>query len=409
MKYTYKKIKALEEQYLVPNYDPLPVMFVYGQNVWLYDEKGNQYLDMISAYSAVSQGHCHPRLLDALTTQSRKLTLTSRALRSDLLGPLAKRLCKMSGFTKMLPMNSGAEAVETAFKLARKWAYHVKKVPDESAVIIVCDGNFHGRTMLATSMSTDTQYRRQCGPFMPNVCHIPYNDLDALKEVIDEYTAAFIVEPVQGEGGIVVPSDNYIADAYALCKRNNVLFIVDEVQVGLGRTGKLFAFQHSGIQPDGMMLGKALSGGMFPVSAFLTNDEVASAVQPGDHGSTFGGSPLACAVAMEALSIIEDENLVGNSAVMGAYLLEQLKTINSPLIVNVRGKGLFVGIELDTTKVNARAACEALLRNRVVSKDTKGKVLRFAPPLTIQKHDIDYAVRQIQLTLDQLLVASVLG
>jgi len=403
-----EELKALEQQYLVPNYDPLPVVFIRGEDVWLYDDYGNSYLDMVSAYSAVSQGHCHPRLVNALKKQAHVLTLTSRALRSNKLGPLAKKLCTMSGFSKMLPMNSGAEAVETAFKLARKWAYAVKKIPEDEANIIVCEGNFHGRTMLATGLSTDTQYRKQCGPFMPNVCHILYNDLDALEDAIDQYTAAFIVEPVQGEGGIVVPNDDYIASAYKLCKQNNVLFIVDEVQVGLGRTGKLFAFQHSNIQPDGMMLGKALSGGLFPVSAFLTNDEVAGVVQPGDHGSTFGGSPLACAVAMEALNIIEDQNLVENSAVVGKYFLEQLKTIDSPLIVDVRGKGLFIGMELDTTKVNARAACEALLHNWIISKDTKGKVLRFAPPLTITKDHIDYAVKQIKLMLDQLHAALVL-
>lgn len=408
LKLSNEELRALEQQYLVPNYDPLPVLFVRGHDVWLYDEFGNEYLDMVSAYSAVSQGHCHPRLVAALKKQAHVLTLTSRALRSNQLGPLAKRLCTMSGFTKMLPMNTGAEAVETAFKLARKWAYHVKEVPDDKAEIIVCDGNFHGRTMLATGLSTDVQYRRQCGPFVPNVWHIPYNDILSLERIINANTAAFIVEPVQGEGGIVVPDDDYIAKAHDLCQRNNVLFIVDEVQVGLGRTGKLFAFQHSGIQPDGMMLGKALSGGMFPVSAFLTTDEVASAVQPGDHGSTFGGSPLACAVAMEALSIIEDEHLVENSAAMGHYFLSQLEAIESPLIVDVRGKGLFIGIELDTTKVNARAACEALLHSRVVSKDTKGKVLRFAPPLTVTKSDIDFAVKQIRRTLDELHGALVL-
>ncbi len=398
----YDQIKQLETDYLVPNYDPMPVVFVRGHDVWLYDDKSNRYLDMMSAYSAVSQGHCHPRLLKAFMAQATKLTLTSRAFRSETLGPLAQKLCQMSGFSKMLPMNTGAEAVETAFMLARKWAYKVKQVPQEYAGIVVCENNFHGRTMTAVSLSTEPQYREAKGPFIPNINKVPFNDLAALKGAVNEWTAAFIVEPVQGEGGIIVPDKDYLDEAYAICQDKGALLIVDEVQTGLGRTGKMFAFQHSLCQPDGMMLGKALSGGLFPISCFLTTDEVASAIKPGDHGSTFAGSPIAGAVGLEALAIIEESGLVDASAVLGEYFLRQLKEIKHPLIKDVRGKGLLIGIELDTTQVSARTVCEVLLRNHIVSKDTHGKVLRFAPPLTATKQHIDYAIQQIVRTLEQV-------
>jgi len=354
-------------------------------------------LDMMAAYSAVSHGHRYPRLLAAMSRQANELAVTSRMFHNTKLGPFAKKLCELSGFTKMIPMNTGVEAVETAFKLARKWAYVVKKVPENQANVIVCNGNFHGRTMLAISLSSEPN---QFGPAVPNIRHIDYNDVDALSQAIDSNTAAFIVEPIQGEGGIVVPNDDYLDKVHAICKKHRVLLLLDEVQTGLGRTGKMFAFQHSNIQPDGIMVGKALSGGTFPISAFLTTNEVASAIQVGDHGSTFGGSALACAVALEALAVVEDEHLVENSAAMGEYLLEQLKTIDSPFIDIVRGKGLFVGVKL--IGIDARVVCEALLKNGVVSKDTKGCVIRFAPPLTIKKEEIDFAVQRLKLTLNQL-------
>jgi ornithine--oxo-acid transaminase len=386
---------ALEARHLARNYQPLPVVLTRGKGVYVWDTEGRRYLDMMAAYSAVSFGHANPRLLRALTKQARRLTIVSRAYYTDRLGPLAQRLCELTGFDRMLPMNTGAEAVETAVKAARKWAYKVKRVPEERAEIIACAGNFHGRTLAAITMSSEPQYRDGFGPFLPGFRQIPFGDADALEAAITPNTAAFIVEPIQGEGGIIVPPPGYLATCAEICRRHNVLLLCDEVQTGLGRTGKLLACQHDDVKPDGILLGKALGGGMVPISAFLAREDVMNVFTPGDHGSTFGGNPLACAVALEALNLLVDQHLIERAAVLGARLLEQLRRLRSPLIRAVRGKGLFVGVELDTSVVSARSVCEALLRHGVLSKDTHVNVLRFVPPLVITPVQLDDAVKRI--------------
>ncbi len=386
---------ALEDQYNAHNYKPLDTVITRAEGVWVWDVEGHKYLDCLSAYSAVNQGHCHPRIVQAMVEQAQKLALTSRAFRNDQLPLLAKELCALTGYEMMLPMNSGTEAVETALKAARKWGYTVKGVTDEQAEIITCSGNFHGRTVTIISFSPDEQYRDGFGPFTPGFKLIPYGDAGALERAITPNTVAFLVEPIQGEGGVVVPPEGYIRRAREICTRNNVLMMADEIQTGLGRTGKLLACEHEGVRPDVVALGKALSGGMYPVSAVLASREVLGVFQPGDHGSTFGGNPLACAVAREALKVIVEENLCQRSAELGEYLLARLREIESPHVALCRGKGLFVGIVLKPEAGGARRFCEALKERGVLAKDTHETVIRLAPPLVITQEELDWALERI--------------
>ena len=394
-----KKYIELETKYGANNYKPLDVVLVKGNGIWVEDVEGKKYMDFLAAYSAVNQGHCHPRLVDVMKKQCETLALTSRAFRNNQLPLLAKELCEMTGFEKMLPMNTGAEAVETAVKAARKWAYKVKGVEENKAEIIVCSGNFHGRTVTIISFSDEPQYQDGFGPFTPGFKIIPYGDNEALAAAINKNTAAFMLEPIQGESGVVVPRDGFLKEAEELCRENNVLLITDEIQSGLGRTGKLFAFEHENIKPDMVIIGKALSGGMYPVSAVLASEEVMSVFNPGDHGSTYGGNPLACAVAREALKILVQENLIENSAKLGAYLLEELKKIKSPHVELIRGKGLWVGMVLKKEAGGARRFCEALQEKGILAKETHENVIRIAPPLTITKEEIDQAVNILKKVL----------
>jgi ornithine--oxo-acid transaminase len=391
-----RELIELEEKYGAHNYHPLDVVIDRALGVWVYDVEGNRYLDCLASYSAVNQGHCHPEILRALVEQAHKVTLTSRAFRNDQLPLLYKELHDLTGYEMALPMNSGAEAVETAIKAARKWAYKVKGIPEGKAEIIVCAGNFHGRTTTIVSFSNDEQYRDGFGPFTPGFEIIPYGDANALGEAITPHTCAFLVEPIQGEAGILIPPAGYLKAAAEICRKNDVLFIADEIQAGLGRTGKLFAFEHEGVRPDGVIIGKALSGGFYPVSAVLASKEVLSVFQPGDHGSTFGGNPLACAVARAALRVLADEKLIGRSAELGAYFLKKLQALRSPHVKEVRGKGLWIGIELNKL---ARPYCEALKQAGVLCKETHGAVVRIAPPLVITPEEIDWAIERIQKVL----------
>jgi len=386
---------ALEEQYNAHNYKPLDVVITRGEGVWVWDVDGHRYLDCLSAYSAVNQGHCHPRIVQAMLKQAQKLALTSRAFRNDQLPLLAKELCELTGYEMVLPMNSGAEAVETALKAARKWGYTVKGVADDQAEIIACSGNFHGRTISIITFSPEEQYRDGFGPFTPGFKLIPYGDADALERAITPNTVAFIVEPIQGEGGVVVPPDGYLRRVRELCTGHNVLMIADEIQSGLGRTGKLLACEHEGVRPDVVTLGKALSGGMYPVSAVVASEEVLGVFNPGDHGSTFGGNPLACAVAREALDVIQDEGLCERAAELGDYLMARLRGIQSPHVKLIRGKGLFVGIVLKYEAGGARRFCEALKERGVLAKETHEHVIRLAPPLVITREEVDWALEQI--------------
>ena len=382
----------LENKYVSQHYGPLPVVLVKGRGCHVWDHEGKEYLDFMSAYSAVSHGHAHPRLVKALTEQANKIAIMSKAYYSENLGPFLKDLCEWMGQDKALPMNTGAEGVETAIKAARKWAYTVKGVPDNQAEIIACNGNFHGRTTTIVSFSSEHQYKNHFGPFAPGFKLIDYNDVDALEKAITPNTAAFLVEPIQGEGGIVVPDENYLKLCFELCQKNNVLFIVDEIQTGLGRTGKRLATDHANIKPDGVILGKALGGGLLPVSMFLSKSEVMDVFEVGDHGSTFGGNPLSCAVAHEAIKILQEEKLPEKAAELGEYLMEQLKAIQSPLITDLRGKGLLIGIEIDSNQASAHDICMKMLDRGLLSKDTHGTVVRLAPPLIITKEEIDHAV-----------------
>jgi ornithine--oxo-acid transaminase len=386
---------ALERRYGARNYDPLPVVLSRGEGVWLYDEDGRRYLDMLSAYSAVSFGYGHPKLVKVLTEQAQRLAVTSRAFYSDRLPPFLAKLCEVTGMDRALPMTTGAEGVETAIKCVRKWAYTVKGVKDECAEIISCIGNFHGRTTTIVGFSTEAQYRDGFGPYACGTRHIPFGDAKALEQAITPNTAAFLVEPVQGEAGIIVPPEGYLTEVARICRANDVLLIVDEVQTGLGRTGKVLACHHEGVEPDGLVLGKALGGGLIPVSAFLAREEVMGVFKPGDHGSTFGGNALAAAVGHAALEVLIGEKLSDRAATMGAYLLSRLKAISSPVIKEVRGKGLLVGLELDTGRVGARAFVETLLKHGVLSKDTHGTVARFAPALIVEREQIDWGVERI--------------
>ena len=387
----------LENEFGAHNYEPLDIVLARGQGVW--DVEGKKYLDMLASYSALNQGHCHPRILTALIEQAKKLTLVSRAFRSDQLGPFYKEICEMTHSHSVLPMNSGAEAIETALKAARKWGYQIKEIPDDMAEIIVCANNFHGRTITIVGFSTEKQYKEGFGPFTPGFITIPFGDADALEWAITPNTVAFLVEPIQGEGGIIVPPSGYLKKVREICDRHNVLLILDEIQTGLGRTGKLFAEEHEGIESDLTLIGKALSGGFYPISAVLSNKEALSIFQPGDHGSTFGGNPLACAVAREALRVIEEENLIEKSLFMGHYLKESIRNILSPYVKEVRGMGLLIGVELKKSAGGARKFCEALMGKGILCKETHKHVIRFAPPLTITKEELDWALERIESVL----------
>ncbi len=384
------------------NYEPLPVVLVKGDGVYVWDDQGRRYTDLMSAYSAVSLGHSHPRLVKAITEQAQKLAVCSRAFFTDKLGPFLERACQLTGMDRALPMNTGAEAVETALKAARKWGYKVKGIADGKAEIITCKGNFHGRTIAIIGFSSEDQYRDGFGPFPDGFVSIDYGDSVALEQAITPNTAAFLVEPIQGEAGIVLPPEGYLAECARICKANNVLLICDEVQTGLGRTGKLLACQHENVHPDAVILGKALGGGMLPVSAFLARQEVMSVFHPGDHGSTFGGNPLAAAVGLEALNVLVEEKLVERSAEMGDYFMEQLKKLKSPLIKNVRGLGLFIALEINPLLANARQVCEHMAHHGLLSKETHDTVVRLAPPLIITKQQIDETIAGIQRALDDL-------
>jgi len=388
----------LENQYGAHNYRPLDVVIERAEGVWVYDVEGKRYLDCLAAYSAVNQGHCHPKILQALIEQASKVTLTSRAFRNDQLGLLYKDLYDLTGFDMALPMNSGAEAVETAVKTARKWGYKVKGIPDGEAEIIVCANNFHGRTVTMVSCSTDEQYRDGFGPFTPGFKVIPFGDIQALRSAITPNTCAFLVEPIQGEAGIVIPSAGFLKQAADLCRRNRVLLMTDEIQSGLGRTGKLFAYMHEEIRPDVLIVGKALAGGFYPVSAVLASREILGVYKPGDHGSTFGGNPLGCAIARTALRVLIEEKMVERSAELGMYFLTLLQTLRSPDVKEIRGLGLWIGIELRSL---ARPYCEALKEEGILCKETHDKVIRIAPPLVIKREEIDWAFERIRKVIEE--------
>jgi ornithine--oxo-acid transaminase len=389
----------LENKFGAHNYHPLPVMITRGSGIHVWDENNKQYMDMMSAYSAISHGHCHPKLVKALTEQAKTIAVVSRAFYSNKLGAFLQKACELTGMARALPMNSGAEAVETALKAARKWAYTVKKVPANQAEIIACTNNFHGRTISIVSMSTEPQYKDGFGPLVPGFKIIPYGDSAALEKAITPNTAAFIVEPIQGEAGIIVPPKGYLKACEEICRKHNVLLITDEIQTGLGRTGKILASQHENVKPDCITLGKALGGGLMPVSLFLAREDVMNVFTPGDHGSTFGGSPLAAAVGLEALNVLVDEKLAENAAELGEYFMSELKKINSPLVKDIRGKGLLIGIEIDVQKKSARNICLELLKLGLLSKETHHTVIRLAPPLVITKSQIDEAVNLIKQVL----------
>ncbi len=386
----------LEDLYGAHNYHPLDVVIHEAKGVWVYDVEGRRYLDCLAAYSAVNQGHCHPKILETVVQQARRLTLTSRAFRNDQLPLMCKELHELTGMDMVLPMNSGAEAVETALKAARKWGYTVKNIAPEKAEIIACAGNFHGRTISIISFSTEPQYRDGFGPFTPGFTTIPFGDAEALRGAITPNTCAFLVEPIQGEAGIILPPEGYLRECSDICRRNGVLLIADEIQSGLGRTGKLFAYMHEDVRPDMLILGKALSGGYYPVSAVVSSRSVLGVFKPGDHGSTFGGNPMACAIARTALRVLAEERLVERSAEMGSYLLERLKAIRSPYIKEVRGRGLWIGIELQGA---ARPFCEALKAEGILCKETHDRVIRIAPPLIITRAEIDWALERFAKVL----------
>ena len=386
----------LETLYGAGNYDPLDVVVQRAEGVWLYDVEGKRYLDCLSAYSAVNQGHCHPRILEAVTEQAKRLTLTSRAFRNDQLPLLCQQLHDLTGIDMMLPMNTGAEAVETALKAARKWGYEVKGIPPERAEIIVCRNNFHGRTISIVSFSTEAQYREGFGPFTPGFRVVPFDDVAALRDAISSDTCAFLMEPIQGEAGIIIPKDGYLRQCYEVCQKENVLFVVDEIQSGLGRAGKLFAYMYEEVSPDLIIVGKALSGGFYPVSAVLGGKDVLGVFRPGDHGSTFGGNPLACAAARAALDVLVEEDLPARAADLGDYFLEQLKGLQSARIREVRGRGLWIGIELDEP---ARPYCELLKAKGVLCKESHENTIRVSPPLVITRDEIDWALERFQKLL----------
>ncbi|UCC12274.1 MAG: ornithine--oxo-acid transaminase [candidate division WOR-3 bacterium] len=388
-----KTYVQLTDRYSAHNYHPLPVVLTQGKGAWVWDVEGNKYLDMLSAYSALNQGHCHPHIVKALNTQAKRLTLTSRAFHNDQMAFFLKKLCALSGYEKALPMNSGAEAVETAIKVARKWGYTKKKVEKDRAEIIVCENNFHGRTTTIVGFSTEAQYRNGFGCFAPGFVTIPYNDPAALEKAINQNTVGFLLEPIQGEGGVVVPDKGYLKEGYKICRKHNVLLIDDEIQTGLGRTGALFACDHEKVRPDIIIVGKALSGGCYPVSAVLCDDHIMNVLKPGDHGSTFGGNPLASAVGIAALEVIKKERLAQRANKLGAWFMKELSTIDSPLIKEVRGRGLLIGVVL---KEKARPYCERLMERGILAKETHELVVRFAPPLIISKQELSWALPRIK-------------
>src|SRR5690625_3267752 len=391
------KVIQQTENYGANNYTPLPIVVHKAAGVWVEDPEGNRYMDLLSAYSAVNQGHRHPKIIAALKEQADKVTLTSRAFHNDQLGPWYKKVCELMNKDMVLPMNTGAEAVETAIKAARRWAYDVKGVEEDKAEIIACVDNFHGRTMAAISLSSEESNKRGFGPMLPGFKVIPFGDIDALKEAINENTAGFLIEPIQGEAGVNIPPEGFLKEAYDVCKENNVLFIADEIQAGLGRSGKLLACYWEDVEPDIIILGKALGGGVFPISCVVANEDILGVFEPGSHGSTFGGNPLACAVSSAALDVIVEEKLPERAQELGEYLLEELRKINNPIIKEVRGKGLFIGMELTE---EARPYCEKLKEEGLLCKETHDYVIRFAPPLVIEKEDLDWAIEKIKKVME---------
>jgi len=389
----------IENQYGAHNYKPLDVVLSKGEGVWVWDVEGNKYLDCLASYSAVNQGHCHKRIVNKLKEQAEKLCITSRAFRNEQLAHFYKEICELTNSHSVLPMNSGAEAVETVIKAVRKWGYKIKGVPKNKAEIIVCENNFHGRTLTIVGFSTEEQYKDGFGPFTPGFKAIPFGDANALKEAINENTVGFLVEPIQGEAGVIVPPDGYLKEVREICTDKNVALILDEIQTGLGRTGKILAEEHENIEADVTLIGKALSGGCYPVSAVLSNKEVLGVFMPGEHGSTFGGNPLACAVAREALKVLIEENMVENSQKQGDYFQEELVKINSPYVKEIRGKGLLIGVELKHEMGGARPFCEKLMDLGILCKETHTHVIRFAPPLVITKEEIDWAMQRISKVL----------
>ncbi len=396
---TSKQIIDVTEQYGAHNYHPLEVVIAKAEGAWVWDCEGKKYLDFLSAYSAVNQGHCHPKIIQALKDQADKVTLTSRAFHNDQLGPFLEQLCELTGFDMALPMNTGAEAVETAIKAARKWGYTVKGVPADQAEIIVCANNFHGRTTTIVSFSTEEQYKRGFGPFAPGFKIVPYGDAKAFEDALGPNTVGFLVEPIQGEAGVVVPPDGYLGCTRDLCRDNSVLFMADEIQTGLGRTGKLLCCEHDGVKPDVLILGKAISGGVLPVSAVLGSKEVMGVFKPGDHGSTFGGCPIGCAVARAALEVLVDEGLVDRAAEQGAKFKARLEGLVGPKVELVRGRGLLLAAVLKQDAGQAREYCERLAERGLLCKETHGHIIRFAPPLVISEADLDWAFEQIAAVL----------
>ena len=393
--------KAIEKanQYGAKNYKPLDVVLTKGDGVWVWDEQGNRYMDMLAAYSAVNQGHVHPKIVAAAKDQLDRITITSRAFHNDKMGDMIEKLCQLSGFEKALPMNSGAEAVETALKAVRKWGEKIKGVPKSKGEIIAFENNFHGRTITIISFTSDEQYKDGFGPLTPGFRVVKYNDLQAVKDVVNENTVAILAEPIQGEGGVIIPDEGYLKGLRQIADENNLLLVLDEIQTGLGRTGKMFAFEYEGIRPDVLCVGKALSGGIMPISAMLANNEVMQVFTPGDHGSTFGGSPLAGAVAIAALNVLVDEHMVENAADLGAYFAQKLKELNSPVIKDIRSKGMMIGVEVTEDALTGRAYCEQLMKEGILAKETHDKTIRFTPPLVITKEEIDWAVDKIKKVL----------
>ena len=396
-----KDFIVLEDLYGAHNYHPLDIVITRGKGIWVWDVEGKKHLDFLSAYSALNHGHCHPRIIKTLENQAKNLTLASRAFRNDQWPLLAKELCELAGYEMVLPMNSGAEAVETAIKAARKWAYQKKGVPQDKAEIIACSNNFHGRTVTIISFTTEPLYRKDFGPFTPGFVIVPYGDLRALEAAINPNTAAFIVEPIQAEAGIIMPPEGYLKEAKKICESKNTLFIADEIQTGLGRTGKLLACEHEDVKPDILVIGKSLGGGCCVISAVLSPREILGLFKPGEHGSTFGANPLACAVAREALRVLKEEKMVENSAEQGKYFLEKLKTLKSRHIKEIKGKGLLIGIELEPEAGGARCFCEALKKEGLLCKETHENVIRFMPPLIINQKDLNWAFKRIQQVFKQ--------
>jgi ornithine--oxo-acid transaminase len=394
-----KDYRAIESELGAHNYKPLDVVLSRGEGVWVWDVDGNKYLDCLSAYSAVNQGHCHPEIRDALVQQAGKLALTSRAFRNDQLAPFYEEICSLTNSHMVLPMNSGAEAVESAIKCVRKWGYEVKGVPEDQAEVIVCENNFHGRTIAIVSFSTDPLAQKNFGPFVPGFKVIPFGDADALEATITPNTVAFLVEPIQGEAGVIIPPEGYLRAVRETCSRNNVMLILDEIQTGLGRTGKLLAEEHEGIEADLTLVGKALSGGFYPVSAVLSNSEVLGTLRPGEHGSTFGGNPLACAVARAALRVLVEEGMIENAAEQGAYFLQQLQDMRTNLIREIRGRGLMIAVEFHPEAKGARRYCEALKEVGILAKETHDHTIRFGPPLVITRDQVDWALERIEKVL----------